>query len=189
MPLTVAGATPILTANLVASGMLGTGVPKLSLGIATGLQLWTPTITVTTIDAGTLGVGVGTLPCIVAQPVLYGFLLESFASMGLMGPMCPLFCLGLSTGITLSYVQGIVTTTHPTVGVGTATAKFVPSPAPPMMIQGFAAVGSTGDGPTRTATAIGLALMKTFSSLVLPMPIVGSPSPSGSSGVGTGKIL
>jgi hypothetical protein len=46
-----------------------------------------------------------------------------------------------------------------------------------------------GDGPIKTATAIGMGLDKTFTAFAQPVPIVGSASPTSGVGVGFGSVI
>jgi hypothetical protein len=57
------------------------------------------------------------------------------------------------------------------------------------MVAGFKSVGMVGLYTDRKALALGMALDTTFATLVEPVAIVGSASPTAGSGVGTGKIL
>jgi hypothetical protein len=189
MPLTPAGVAAIITPNLLSVGMLGVATPKFALGVANGICFWSPTIAVTTIDAGTAGVGVGMLPVIMPQPVLLGNLFSSFGAFGLLGVMAPLKIVGLANGISIAYLQGLIQTLHTSVGTGVGVAKFMPPPAIPQMMAGFASAGIVGQGVVQIASAIGMALMQTFTMLALPIPIVGPPSPAPSAGTGTGSIL
>lgn len=191
MPVTPVGAASVITPNLIVVGMLGTGVPQFSLGLGHGLTLWAPSMPVKTVDTGSLGVGVGTVPLVVPPPLLLVNLLVAFTTMGLMGVMAPLKCQGLSVGMSLAFAQGIVTTTHPMVGTGACVCSFTP-PAPPIavpiFVQGFALAGVTGTSIVQLSTAISMALFQTFTSYVLPSPIVGSASPTAGGGVGFGSI-
>jgi hypothetical protein len=182
-------ATTAILPQLLATGMIGTGTPTYSLGLATGLAYWVPTISVTTIDSGTLGVGAGILPLPVLPPILYAALTATYVANGIYGPLAPLHILGLSNGISLTLAMGIITTIHPTVGVGVGVATFQAPPAMPFILKGFNDVGIKGDGPTKNANAIGQALNAVISALIVPVPIVGAPAPSPSAGVGTGSIL
>jgi hypothetical protein len=180
----------ILTPALISAGMIGQGVPKYSLGVATGVSNWLRAIKVTTIDGGTAGVGKGApTPLIVPQPLLYANILRGMATNNLLGIMAPVFAVGLSTGLSTSFLQAFTSTTHPSVGTGAAVASFRAPPAYPHLERGFKAVGMVGDGPTKKARALGQALDTTFASLVLPVAIAGPPSPSPSSGSGTGNLI
>lgn len=192
MPVTPVGAATVITPNLIAVGMIGTGVPQFSLGLGYGLSLWAPAMTVKTVDTGTLGVGAGVVPLVVPPPLLLTNLLIAFTTVGLMGVMAPLKCQGLSVGMSLAFAQGLVVTTHPTVGTGTCICSFTPPMPPiavPLFVQGFALAGVTGIAVTQIATAISLALVQTFTPYVLPSPIVGPPSPVASGGVGFGSVM
>lgn len=190
MPVYIPAIVGVLVPNMVATGNLGTQVPQLATGIATGLQYWIPSITVVTTDQGSLGVGSGgPLPLVVPQPVLYANLMIGVAANGLFGIMAPALFLGMANGLVLAFAQMLVKTTHPGVGVGNAIAKFIPPACTPQMLAGFASAGMKGDQVARVANAIGLGLDITFNSLVLPVPIVGSASPSGGAGAGVGNII
>lgn len=185
-------ASGFVVPNLISTGNLGMDVPKLSMGIAIGVcQFLTAEAKVTSIDVGTLGVGSTIFPMIVPQPLLQGALLSSFAANNLLGVKAPLFIAGLTTGLITGWTSlALLQITHPTVGLGTGVVKIVASTAVPAMIQGFSAMGMTGAGPTQFAQAIGQALDTTFASFTqLGVPIVGSASPIGGSGVGLGTVI
>lgn len=190
MPVTTPQAMATLVPNLVATAMLGVGVPKLARGLGIGLSQWTPTIALSTTDVGTAGVGKGApVPVVIPQPVLYGNLLASMVSHGLIGVLAPAFALGLANGLVLLYAQAVTNTTHIGVGVGAGVTTFKPPSAFPAIHAGFAAVGMTGEGSTKLARALSQGLERTFRALVLPQPIVGVPSPTASSGRGLGVII
>ncbi len=158
--------------------------------MANGLAVWVPKIVVQTIDSGSLGVGSGgPMPLIVPSPLLYANLLTGSGSFGILGPMDPLLELGLANGLMTAFAGMLVKTTHPGVGLGSAVARFQAGPAIPDMIAGFSAAGMVGDGPVKKASAVGMAFDITFASLVMPVPILGAPSPSGGAGVGFGQII
>lgn len=190
MPVTPVQAMSTLVPNLVATAMLGVGVPKFAQGLGIGLSAWTPTIIVSTTDTGTAGAGKGVpVPIVIPQPSLYGFLLAGMVSQGLIGVMSPGFILGLSNGLVLLYAQAFTNTVHVGVGVGAGVATFRPPPAFPSIQSGFAAVGMAGEGGIKLARALSQGLEKTFRALILPQPIVGSPTPTGASGRGVGNII
>jgi len=180
---------PILTTNLVATGMLGLGVPKYAMGIANGVALWLPQIIVSTIDAGSLGVGTGILPFVIPQPLLLAVLTESFISTGLFGVMAPLKILGLANGLAATLPTAFIKTQHPSVGTGTAVASFTSPPPMPAIQAGFAQAGLVGSSIPKVALAIGLGLQRALVAFKAPVPIIGSASPAGSGGIGTGKIV
>lgn len=185
-------AAGFLTPNLIGMGNLGTGVPTFARGIAIGVcQFLTVQSKVTTVDAGTLGVGTSIIPLIVPSPLVVTSLTTGFASAGILGVMAPKLIAGLATGLTTGWLAlALLQTNHPTVGVGSGVARIVGPSAVPAMILGFSSVGMVGDGPTRTARAIGVGLDMIFASfLQLGVPIVGAPAPPGSSGVGFGTVI
>lgn len=190
MPITPAGVTGIILPNLTAATLIGTGTPQLASGVGSGVSQWTPQIIVQTIDAGSLGVGSGgPLPVVIPPPSMLGAMTAAFASFGLLGVSAPLLITGLSNGLVQAYLQGLIKTTHPGIGVGAATATFRAPPAGPVMITGFKSAGMKGQATEQLALAVGQALDTVFASLVIPVPIVGSASPTGGSGTGVGNII
>lgn len=190
MPLTPVGLAGVLVPSLVASAMIGTAVPQFALGVANGTTLYLQSATVETADVGTLGAGVGSIPLLVPQPLLLTSLLSGMGSAGVLGPMAALLAVGLANGLSVGLLQGLIVTTHPTVGTGTGVVRIVASgSAVPQMITGFASAGMTGSGATKEATAIGIGLDLTFSVFTTATPIAGASAPSPGAGVGFGKIV
>lgn len=189
MALTQAGLAGAIGTGLVAGGMLGPAVTQLAGGIAIGLMIWVPQLQVITADTGTLGVGAGVMAFAVPPPLLIGSLLVSYPANGILGPMAPLEGTGLGIGLGLGFAQGQMITIHPLVGSGSAIARVTGPPAFPSLMAGFGSVGMKGPGSVMKANAISTALVATLQIFTLPMPIVGAASPSGSGGVGTGKIV
>jgi hypothetical protein len=103
--------------------------------------------------------------------------------------MAPLLALGLANGLALAFLQALLVTVHPGVGLGSGVAKIVAVGAVPSMIAGFAAAGMVGPGAIKTATGIGIGLTLTFATFAMPIVIAGPPSISPGAGVGTGKIV
>lgn len=189
MPITVPGLTAAVIGGLVSGAQLGMAVPQLAAGVAAGVQIWVSQITVITIDAGSLGSGTGVIPFAIPPPLMIGAMLAMFPAAGILGIMSPLKATGLANGLVLGLAQGLITTVHPTVGVGTGVVKLIAPPALPALLQGFAGAGLKGPSLIQEATAISNALMMVVNSFTLPTPIVGSASPAPGGGVGTGKIL
>lgn len=188
-PPALAGA--FLAPNLLSTGNIGMGMPKFAMGVAIGVcQYLTIQAKVTSIDTGVLGVGTSIMPLIVPAPLLQGALYSGFSSMKILGPMAPLLILGLTNGLTQGWLAlALLQTNHPGIGVGAGVAKITAPTAVPTMIAGFASMGLVGDGPIKTATAIGIALDITFAAFVEPIPIVGTPSIVGGAGVGFGSVI
>lgn len=190
MPATVPGFMGALIPNLVSTGMIGTGIPKYARGVALGLQQWVPKIRVTTIDTGTVGAGKNVpLPIIVPQPILYANLIAGMVSQKLTGVLMPPFILGLANGLVLCFAQTLISTTHPSVGIGAGVAKFSAIPAAQSMISGFAQAGMVGNQAVKKAKALATGLDRTFAILVMPIVIAGSPSPFPSAGSGFGSLI
>ena len=190
MPIAGPIAIPTLAANLVATAMLGPGVAKYATGVINGLSIWVPQVSVTTVDVGSGGAGTNIpLPLIVPTPVLLANLTAGMISQGIFGPMAPLFLLGLANGLTAVFLQTLIKTQHAGVGVGSGVASFKAPPAFASIILGFASAGMVGVAAARKAAALGQGLDVTFASLFLPVAIVGSASPTVTTGVGFGKIL
>lgn len=189
MPATIPGIMGALIPNLIACGMIGTGVSKYARGVAMGLVRWVPQIKVSTVDTGSAGTGRNVpQPLTVPTPILYGNLVASMTSQGLAGPFMPLFVTGLSNGLTVAFAQMLVSTNHSSVGTGAGVATFKAPPAVKSITEGFTAAGLNGKATARKARALGVALDRTLASLVIPIAIVGSASSSPSTGVGSGQI-
>jgi hypothetical protein len=184
-------AAGFLTPNLAASGNVGPGVPKFSLGVAIGVcQYFGIYAKVTTVDTGLLGAGTSIIPLIVPNPLLQGSLLSGFASMGILGPMAPLLITGLTNGLVTGWLAlALIQTNHPGIGTGAGVARIVGASAVPAMIAGLSSVGMVGEGPIKTATAIGKGLDTTFAGFVQPVPIVGAASIIGGAGIGFGSVV
>lgn len=189
MPLTPPGIAGAIIGNLAATSILGMSVPLVATGLASGLMQWVPTITVLATASGTAGVGVGVLPLIVPSPTLIGAFGASFPASSIVGPLAAPVIAGLSNGLSLAFLQGLITVTHPIVGAGAGVAKIVAPPAIPFILSGFASAGLTGISVPLVATAIGVGLTTVFNALAYPIAIAGPPSPSPAAGVGVGKIL
>lgn len=190
MPVTTPGITSALYPNLISVGLLGYDTPKLARGIANGVAQWISLVKVNTTDAGSAGTGSNIpLPLTVANPILLANLISGMASQGLSGVFVPPYLLGLTNGLCTAFLQMFIKTTHTGVGTGAGVAKFTAPPARTSMVNGFASAGLKGDSAVRKASAIAQGLDLTFASLVLPVAIVGTASPSAATGVGTGSIV
>lgn len=190
MPIATPAAIATLSTNLIATGMIGTGMPKYASGVVGGIVRWVPTIQVQSQDVGSGGSGTNVpLPVLVPQPLLLANLTAGMISMGLFGPLAPLLILGLANGLSLIFAQGLIKTNHIGVGTGAGVAKFRAPPAFPAMQAGFASAGMVGQAAGKKAQAIAIGLDRTFGALFLPVAIVGSASPSAATGRGFGKII
>jgi len=189
MPITPPGLIGAILPAIAATGMLGISAPQLATGVANGIMLWNPTIKIVSVDVGTLGAGVGVGPVVVPPPALLAALTTTMAGSGILGVMAIPLATGLSIGIATGYAQGLVTTVNTGVGVGTGVAKFIPPPAVPMMIAGFASAAMSGISAVQLATAIGLALPIAFAPLVTTVVIAGAGSPLPGAGSGIGQIV
>jgi len=189
MPITTPNLTLAITGGLFSAGMLGTSVPQLAAGIASGLTRWLPQVVVLTTDAGSAGAGSGASPFQLPLPVMVGAMLSAYVTMKQLGPMAPLEAVGLANGLVQGFAQGIMKTTHTSVGSGTAIVRLVGPAAFSSLMAGFASVGIKGTNSANKAQAISIALQNVFGAFSPPIPIVGSASPSGASGSGFGKIL
>lgn len=189
MPYSPTFAIPVINTSLASVGNIGQGATKFASGVAFGIENWIHTIKVTTVDTGTLGAGVGAIPLIIPNPVLFTSLSIQFIAQGIIGVMAPLTVTGLTNGIVTALATAIVSSTHPSVGTGSAVVRFSPGPSTQGMIQGFQSQQMNTPASIKMATAIAQALDIVFASLVLVSPIVGPSSPTGSSGVGSGSIL
>ncbi len=189
MPITTTGGALILTPALVGVGMIGTATPKLSSTVAQGLSLWADTRKVQTADVGTLGAGVGLLPLLVPAQLFVPLLIGNFVAQGIFGPLAPLYIAGLAPALSAALLPGFIKTNHPAVGLGVATASIKGPPAVALFLQAFEEEGMSGEGPQKLARALGLTFDQVFAPFLIPVPIVGPPSPAPSAGVGFGSIL
>jgi len=189
MPITSAGLAGSIITGLATVSFTGVGMPKLAQGVANGLISWVRTLTVITADAGSAGSGTSFMLWAVPSPLLVSNLLVSYAANGHIGALAPLEATGLGNGLALGFVQGALVSQHQSVGTGVGVAKVVGGPAFPYLMAGFAGVDIKGVAAVKKAAAISQALMMTLAVFTLPVPIVGSASPAGASGVGLGRIL
>jgi len=190
MPLATPAAITTLAANLAATAIVGVAVPTYCAGVIGGLIRWVPLIQVQTQDVGSAGSGTNIpQPVTLVTPLLLTNLTTGMISMGLFGPMAPIFLTGLANGLTSVFLQTLIKTQHVGVGTGSGVASFLAPPAFASMIQGFSAAGMVGQAAARKAQALGMALDTTFASLFLPVAIVGTASPAAASGRGFGNIV
>jgi len=162
---------------------------QLALGVGIGVTTWTQQIVVTSVDTGTLGAGVGVPIPVIVPPTIIANMITGFASFALIGIMSPLVATGIANGIILAYLQGLLITAHPGTGVGAGVAKFIAPPAAPTIIAGLASAGMIGLSVPQLGGAIGMGLDLTFLAMVMPVAIVGPPSPLPGGGAGIGKIV
>ncbi len=186
MPITLPGSYGVILPSM---GMAGSAAPRFALGIATGIVTWVPTISVQTLDTGTAGLGTGVIPLVIPQPALLAAILEAFASQAILGVLGPAFAAGLSLGLFATFSQGTITTTHPSVGTGAGVARLTASPPLVQLQQGLAGQVVLGVGGQRIAAALSTALSTVFNAFTVPVAIIGSASPTASTGVGVGTII
>lgn len=189
MPITSASVAGLVAANLASTGNAGIAVSLLAAGVGNGVSMWTPQIVVMTVDVGSAGVGSGGPIPVVVPGSLVATMTTAFVSFQVRGVAGPQIAAGIANGLIQAFLQGIIKTTHAGVGVGSAVATFRAPPAGPSMVAGFKSAGLLGTFAEPMALAIGSALDTTFASLVIPLPIVGSASPTGASGTGVGQII
>lgn len=184
-------ATGFIAPNFASTGFLGASVPQLSMGVASGVSLYfSSQAIVTSIDAGTLGVGTTVMPFLLPSALLQGNMTTSFASFNLLGTYAATFLLGLSNGIALGLNSlALLQINHPTVGVGTGTAKIIGPSSVPTIQQGLVSNGLTGTWAPILGAAIGTAIDISLASYFQIVPIVGTGSPVGGSGVGLGTVI
>lgn len=189
MPLVAPVLSATITTGIFSGGLIGPAVPKLGSGLGTGVALWVRQLRVITVDTGAVGVGKGLAPLIVPQTLLMSSLLVAYAANGQLGVMAPLEAAGIANGLFIGFGQGLISTTHPAVGVGAAIARITGPPAFSSIMQGFSSVGITGSGASKKASAISMALGLVIQTLVLPVAIAGAGGPSPSAGSGFGSII
>lgn len=191
MPLNPGALTPIITVQLFAAGNIGSGAPKLAAGLANGVcGYFGLSAKAVTIDNGTLGVGTSTGPLNIPPPAMLTALLIGYAAQGLLGPMAPLNALGVANGLSIGLLSlSLAIIQHPGIGSGACIMRIVGSSAIPAFIAGYAAAGMVSPGSVKHATAVGIGFDTLFQSFIMPLPIVGPPTPSGGAGVGFGVIV
>ncbi len=191
MPLNPSALAPIIAAGLLSAGQSGFQMPKFTLGIASGVcKYFSLAAKVVTVDTGTLGAGTGANPFFLSAPALIQTMLAGYASAGILGMFGPGNATGVANGISQGLISlALLQTNHPSVGVGTGVARIVGSSAVPTMVAGFADAGMVNTGSVQQATGIGIGLDTFFQSFTMPIAIVGSTSPSGSSGSGFGFVV
>jgi hypothetical protein len=189
MPMVAPVLSATITGAIFAGGLIGPAVPKLGSGIGQGIALWVKQLKVVTVDTGAVGVGKGLAPLIVPQPLIMVNLLLAYTINGQLGVMAPLEATAIANGLFVGFAQGLITTNHPSVGVGAAIGRITGPPAFSSLMQGFSSAGITGPGASKKANAISLALSIVTQTLVLPIAIVGAAGPSPSAGSGIGSII
>lgn len=183
MAVSLPGITGVVAASLLSTGLKGERTPELGMKVASGLVLWVSSIEVKTTDRGFRGEGNGSQALAVPQFTLFQNLLEAASAQGMKGSYMPPLMLGFANGLAEAFARMLVRTRHPTVGRGSASAKFSAPPAGDPLSVGFGT-----EAPVGIAAVIGAGLDKTFASLVVPISIVGSASFASASGTGAGKI-
>ncbi len=189
MPIVLQAVTSALTTTLLAHGVKGPQMPALARGAALGVVQWVLTLKVLTQDVGVAGVGTGQFPLLFDTATFSANLVRAYSAQSLSGSAAPSEALGLADGLGLSFLSGVISTQHPSVGSGTGICRIVSIPATAFLLNGFASSGLLGPGVFNKALAISDALQKTFASMSFPVPIVGSPSITPSAGVGLGVVL
>lgn len=190
MALTLVTLSSSLLTTLPMAGMMGEAVPPLANGIAAGVVTWTRQVIISTRDVGKAGHGTGGVPLRIPMPTLLSGLLLGFKAKGVVGDTVPKLALGIATGLAMAFAQGQIKTTHPLVGVGTATATFPHVSAVPSMITGFKSFNMKGEAAEKMAGAVGLGIDFAFSQFTIPaISIVGAHKGTSGSGGGTGKIV
>jgi hypothetical protein len=184
--------TPIFLSSLVGNGIVGSGVFQLAEGLASGLSDYCKSgISVQTIDAGTLGVGTGTgIGIIVPLPVIVAAMQATFIAHGFIGPFAPLKANGISQGIVQSMILAQISTTHPTVGLGSGATILIPNPSISLSSFKGGMEGSGMKGPKvpDLAAAVSEALDISLASSIGFVVIAGPPSIVPSSGTGNGTL-
>lgn len=185
-------AMPVLSAQvqgaiLAQLSMTGSDLSKLMLGIGIGVQQWVLATIVQTQDVGTAGAGTGG-PFPVLAPALTGNVISGVTSV-FSGTDAASLAAGIGGGIQTALQSGLIQTTHAGVGTGTGIVRFQAPSAVGFIQAGLAAAGITGTYAGTLAAGVGQGLDRTWQTFITSIPIVGSVSPSGASGVGIGKIV
>lgn len=196
MALVATGLQGMLIGQFAASGILGPNSAQLANALAQGICLnILATAQVTTIDAGTAGAGVGASKVVGINPgALTPMMIGQFAAQGMLGSMSAALATAISNGFCTWFLASNQTqTVHSGVGAGVGQGTVVglsPSGMANMIKGMMAANGLLGTQSPKLADAIANAIVPHIMSMgTVVTPIIGPPSPSGSSGTGTGKVL
>lgn len=190
MPISPLGFTGVIAPSLASVAVIGVDMPKFARGLAVGYSTYLQKVRIQTIDGGTAGAGKGTpMPLVVPPPIWIPFLTTGFIQNRIMGVMAPPFIIGLSNGLSLSSLQALTNTAHPGVGAGAGVPTLqLPSAFRDIQL-GFKQVGFSGADNIKVCRAIAFGIERSLRTFIIPIPIVGPPSPSPGSGRGGGKFL
>lgn len=190
---TTAAATKLIVRNLRDAGLKGSAVTQLGSGLAGGLGNWLPQLQLRSADAGSAGAGIGsgTLSGMNSR-ILYRNLLLGLQSVKLGGSSSGDLAKGIAGGVSECFSLLIqYQTTHPVVGSGVGTGS-IRAPVGPtalnLFVRGLASAGMVGSEVPRLAAAIEQGLRVSAHSLVFSIAIVGTGSPSATTGIGFGKV-
>jgi hypothetical protein len=115
--------------------------------------------------------------------------MAGLAAQGFKGTSLAALAGGLATGIALGLMQGIIMTTHPSVGAGIAIPQFITAPLAPLLLNGLQGASVKGTDMPKLAKGVGQGVEQTFSSLILQVPIAGATYPIVGPNIGTGFVV
>lgn len=183
----------MIRSSLAAANIRGTGSTQLALALTLALcKYGTSAMNVMTIDAGTVGVGKGTgFGVWIPQPLLMTSLTSNLPARGIAGVSMPQLALGIASGYSSALSMAMISTVHPSVGVGTGKLQILPNTvaAIGLFTDAFLASGLLGSAAPQLAAAVATALDNVLPSAIGMVAITGSPSSSASSGVGKGSLI
>jgi hypothetical protein len=183
-----------LMAQLSAVGIIGKDAFKLAAYISKAYAAFLKTVAITSVDVGTVGVGSGIGLIVGPLPATYPTaILAQCAAVGLVGTFTPMMAtaVGIALG-THTVTMGMVSSVHPTVGVGTGIGTIVGAVPPTflgLLMAESSAAGLVGQGTLKFNQALANAIPPALTASVVSIVIAGPPSPSPSTGVGSGSIL
>lgn len=191
MPLDPFSINAFLEPALLSAGSLGTGRTNLSMGLSTGLSLYSTTqVTVNSVDVGTAGVGVGTGIGIIVPPSFPLSMIGYFQSNNMNGIFSPVIANAIAVGFMEAYALALINTASASVGVGAGVATLSPNPSVSLDIfySNLISFGISGQQARSLASAVSGALDTTLPLCTGVLAILGTPSIVPSAGSGVGKL-
>lgn len=196
MPVNQGTVLPIFQANLLGKGFAGISSPLLATALANATtSYWLTGIEVNTVDKGTAGAGAGAgipgFTAILPSSSINGLMLSSLEGSQFFGAKIPELAIALSNSFSSIFFISSAITAHPSVGVGSGTVFLKPNPGVSNSVfpASFRGAGLNGDQSIKLAIAIANGLNQAIPSARGEVPIVGPPSPTGSSGKGIGRLI
>jgi hypothetical protein len=196
MALIATGLQSMLIGQFAANGLLGQSSAQLAAALSQGITLnILATAQVSTVDTGTAGAGVGASKVLGVNPgALTPMMIGQFAAQGMLGTMSSALANAISNAFCIWFLASNQTTTvHSGVGAGVGQGVVTglsPSGMENMITGMMAANGLLGTYSPKLASAVANSIVPHLLSMgTVITPIAGPPSPTASTGTGSGKVL